>query len=157
MSAFNPFEHYAALPFNNIWSAYIGDVLIQPRADVFMMGGKTEVATAIPDQQSSVTYWMLGADDEYHQVSEAQAFAQDLWLHFAFGKPVVFGGILDAAALQGLTVYEGITPEQLVEAIATLDQSWRAAIMASYTPDQIVAYAESAAPAMIDLVGVGWA
>jgi hypothetical protein len=129
-------------PRVNIWTDG------EPRPDTMLLEG-LEVPTAI--DPASVTYWL-----ESRQVSEAQAFAQDLWLHFTFGKPLVQDHLQAAAEQQGLTVYAGITPEQLVDAIATLQQPWTADVMGRYSPDEIVVSAVTGARGLGDVVGGGW-
>jgi hypothetical protein len=151
---FNPFTQYSLMPFSNIQGSTPGFEAVERWVPSFMMGNRTLVYTAIPQQQETVTYWMQGGDGQYQQVSEAKAFAQDLWLHFVFDKPVVYEPVLVSAQRQGLTVYDGITIDQMREAVLSLPHAMETIAAGGYSEADVWAYAQHEAPWAVDLVGV---
>jgi hypothetical protein len=146
---FNPFEQYNLMPLTNVWGLSHLGTLSAPRPDSFMLGNQTEVNTATPGDQGTVSYWMQGDGGQYHQVTQAQAFAQDLWLHFEFGKPIAYDGQIQAAHEQGLEVYAGITHDALIAAAHNM----QSVAEAGFTDAEIWAYAQHEAPT-VTIVGV---
>lgn len=151
---FNPFTQYSLMTFSNIWGMTPGFEAINPWAPSFMMGNRTLVNTAIPQQQGTVTYWMQDTGGQYQPVSEAQAFTQDLWLHFSFDKPVVYEPVLASAARQGLTVYDDITIDAMREAVLSMPHVLETITAGGYTEADVWAYTQHEAPWAVEVVGV---
>jgi hypothetical protein len=141
--AFNPFEHMDESVFDNL----PGGPPFQepPRETVTLFDGQI-VPAAVPGDASSLSLYLM-SNGHMHQATNDQGFAQELWLHFAYGADV-------SAWLTTMYNGLGISPEpgyHLTDAalkaavysmptlLATLDA-------AGYTEQQVLDYAHAEAP-----------
>lgn len=150
--SFNPFAHFDELVFTNVDG---GPLLGMPIRDKVHLPDGQDIAAAVPFHPETITHWIMEPDHAYHQITGEQAFAQNLWLHFAYGADI---SPQTPDAIHALGFVEStlgnhftITAQGLMNAIETMP-THLADILTQYTAQQIVDYAVYEAP---DVVLVG--
>lgn len=140
--ALNPFEHISELVFDNL----PGGPPFQepPRATVTLFDGQT-VAAAVPGDASSLSLYLM-SDGHLQPATNDQGFAQEMWLHFAYGADV-------SAWLT--TIYHGLGIPQssyhvddaaLLSAVHSTPTLLANIDAAGFTDQQVIAFAHAEAP-----------
>jgi hypothetical protein len=144
--AFNPFEHWDELVFSNV---YGGPAFGLPHKETIALPGGQIVDTATPGHPETITFWMRSDSGLFHQVSEDQAFAQSLWLNFAYGASTYLGYNRAAADLLGLYHEYHVTPAALLAAIDQTPILSAALEARGYSDADVLAYVADVAPGVL--------
>lgn len=149
--SFNVFAHFDELVFTNEDG---GLAFGMPRREFVHLPDGQDIPSAVPGEPWTVTHW-LKADGTYHQITPEQDFAQNLWLHFAYGVDLTSHAPGAAAIIAADEAIYGphwtITADALLHAINTMPTNL-ASVLSQYTAQQIVDYAVYEAPNVV-LVG----
>jgi hypothetical protein len=147
--AFNPFEHLSEMVFDNL----PGGPPFQdpPRATVTLFDGQI-VPAAMPGDPSTLSLWLM-TDSHLHQATNDQGFAQELWLHYAYGADVsawlttIYNGL-------GIPSQPGyhLTDAALKTAIYSMPTLLATLDADGFTEQQVLAYAHAEVPDVM-LVG----
>jgi hypothetical protein len=149
MSTYNPFEHFDELVFTNVWAAGPWGIAAQPTT---MLPDGHVVPTAVAGHPETITYWLKDDAGVCQQITHAQQFVQDLWLHAAYGKALDNETNLLLTS-QNLSEDFHLTVAQFVDAALSMPKVVASIVAAGYTADQVIAYAEAERPDVM-LVGV---
>jgi hypothetical protein len=123
---FNPMQHMTELVVVNVYGGALFG--LPDPGFVHLPDGQVVPSTGAGPQ----TYW-LSVGGVYTQVSEAQAFVQDLWLHYAYGKSMT-------------DLYEGsVTAEEFQEALYSMPNNVDDQV-SQFDAATIVGYAQQEAP-----------
>jgi len=146
---FNPLEHLDKLVYSNIDRLALSGYGAQ---DQIMFPGSFFVAPAT--QPAAIAYWLQDGS-AYRQISDDQAFVQNLWLHFTLDASMV-----DAQAEQIATAglvdadYRSISLDAMREAILSLPHVLDTITDGGYSEADVWAYTQHEAPWAVDLVGI---
>lgn len=140
--AFNQFEHISELVFDNL----PGGPPFQepPRATVTLFDGQT-VPAAVPGDASSLSLYLMSGG-HMQPVTNDQGFAQEMWLHFAYGADV---SAWLTAIYNGLSIPQSsyhVTDAAFVAAVHSTPALLANIEARGFTDQQVVAYAHAEAP-----------
>lgn len=146
---FNPLEHLDHLVYSNIDRLALHGY---PAQDPVMFPGGFYVPAA--RHPEAITYWLQDGAS-YRQISDDQAFAQNLWLHFKFGASMVDAQAAQLAAA-GLvdTDYRSITQDAMREAVMSLPHVLETITAGGYSEAEVWAYTQAEAGWAVQLTGV---
>jgi hypothetical protein len=136
------FQHF-------LTNALIGGPVGAGRPDWMQLPDGTNIQTATPGQQDTVTYWLEGWQGEWHYATQAQAFVQDLFAHYATGSAL---HLLPGAGEQFLQLYTEpthLTTSDLMFAVHTLPDGLGDALVNRFGEQAIVDYAMHEAPGIV--------
>jgi hypothetical protein len=108
------------------------------------------VLTAVPGEQSTLNFWLQISDGSYHYITQAQAFVQDLFLHYATGAAIASNPAEAALGLNTLPAH--LTTTDLLFAVHTMPDGLGTSLVNTFGEQAIVDYALHEAP---DIVIVG--
>lgn len=146
--AFNPFAHMDELVASNIFGGPLFGLAWQ---DTVTLPSGQVVPSAVPGHPDSVTFW-LPTNGVYHEITPDQAFAQSLWLHAAYGVPLIdFNSPTDQTLGFGDPTYH-LTDAGLKTAILGMPELVAKIEAAGVTEQQVYDYAHANAPTIM-LVG----
>lgn len=145
----DPFAQFGPLFHLAINNADVGaNGLARPQW--MQLPGGSPVLTAVPGDQSTLNFWLGGADGSYHYITQAQAFVQDLFLHYATGSAIAPSPAEAALGLDTLPTH--LTTTDLMFAVHTMPYGLGTALVDTFTEQAIMDYALHEAP---DIVVVG--
>lgn len=136
------FQHF-------VTNALIGGPLGAGRPDWMQLPDGTNIKTATPGQQDTVSYWLEGWQGEWHHATQAQAFVQDLFAHYATGSALHLAPSLGEQYLQLYTEPTHLSTADLLFAIHTLPDSLGDALVNTFGEQAIVDYALHEAPGIV--------
>jgi hypothetical protein len=141
--AFDALKHMSELVWNNI----DGGLLFGHPHDVITLPNGQEIAPAVVGHPETITYWMQGADGTFHQITEDQEFAENLWLNFAYGESMSYSH----TALQalGLDHVYHVNADALLAAIAQTPVLHDALAAREYSDAAVLAYVADQAPGVL--------
>lgn len=146
---FNPFDHIEELVFDNL----PGGPPFQnpPRATVTLWDGRI-VPAAIPGDASSLSLYLMSGG-HLQRATNDQGFAQELWLHYAYGADL---SAWFAAIYNGLDIPPGyhLTDAALKAAVYSMPNLLATLDADGFTEQQVYAYAHTEVP---DVMIVGTA
>lgn len=150
MTTFNPFEHLGELVSTN---AFGDGYDVPPIPATMKLSDGTSIATAIPGEPGTLTFWLPDAGSAFHEITRDQAFVQAIYLHFEYDAPVV--DPIEAAALHNLQLDSPyhVTADALRGAFLSMPTAMNAIEVNHFSADQVLAYVEAEAPGVV-LVGV---
>jgi hypothetical protein len=142
--AFNPMAHMSELVFENV---DFGVLLGKPPSSITLPDGQT-IASAQIGHPETITYWMQGPDNAFHQVTEDQQFAENLWLNFAYGQNMAAG---QEPLLQALNLEHSyhVTSAALLAAITATPVLRDALAARGYSDADVLAYVADHAPGVL--------
>jgi hypothetical protein len=148
MDPFNPFEHFDDLVCSNVDG---GVIFGMPWRPIVTLPSGQPIPSAVPNHPDTITYWLDGADGVYHQITPAQAFVQEVWLHAMFGASLLTSPVpaLDA---QGLNPAQHFTVAEFTAGVMSMPKVLQTIEDAHLSAAQVLAYVEAEAPGVV-LVG----
>jgi hypothetical protein len=150
MATFSPFEHQNELVFTN----QFGDgYYVPPIPDTVKLPDGTSIATAIPGEPGTLTFWLPDSGGAYHEITRDQAFVQSIYLHFLYGAPVL--DPIETQSLHNLQLDSPyhVTVDALRGAFLAMPTVMNLIAQDHFTADQVLAYVEAEAPGVV-LVGM---
>jgi hypothetical protein len=151
---YNPWDHAYTAPHGNIDG---GPLFGQPWEPTVTFWTHQTVPAAIPGQWDTVTHWLWDASDGLlHQITEDQAFVQQLWRHAKFGLSAPLPETPDTAwGRLGFTNLDyRITPDEMRAAVMDLPHVLADIQAAGYSEADVWAYTQAEAPWAVGLVGI---
>jgi hypothetical protein len=147
--AFNPFEHLTELVFDNLPG---GPPFVDPpRETITLLDGQI-VPAAVPGHASTLSLYLM-SDGHMQPATNDQGFAQELWLHYAYGADVSawLTTIYNGLAIPSEPGYH-LSDAALKSAIYSMPALLATLDAAGFTEQQVLAYAHAEAPDVM-LVG----
>jgi hypothetical protein len=136
--SFDPFAQSNEIVYTNL--------SVAPWSPTTLIPNGPEVARAVTGQPGTLTFWLQNASGEMQQITHAQEYAHDLYLHWAFGMQLPDWNSAWMQA-QGLGQPFHMTDAELLGAFHTMPVlPSDAAALGSLTDAQVTAYAHWAAP-----------
>jgi hypothetical protein len=141
--SFNPFEHIDELVFSNLPG---GPPFQEPPRETVTLWDGQVVPAAIPGDPSTLTLYLMSGGHQ-QAVTNAQGFAQELWLQYAYGADVEtwLSTMYDGLGIPHQPGYH-LTDTDLKAAILATPTLLGKITGAGFTEQQVLDYAHAVAP-----------